>query len=123
MTAFPSYVLTSEGASAARGIPSTTQTGATYTFALTDKATRVRGNRATSQIFTVPPHSSVAFTAGDWLEIEQKGAGQITIAEGAGVTIRKPATLSLALAEQWATAFLYYAGSDEWVLSGYLAAP
>jgi len=63
------------------------QTGASYTFVLADAGTEVDGNRATAQTFTVPPNSSVAFPLGTVISVRQLGAGQITIAAGAGVTL------------------------------------
>jgi hypothetical protein len=63
------------------------QAGA-YTFVLADQSTVVEGSSATAQTFTVPPNSSVAFPVGAEIEVVQMGAGQITLAPGAGVTLR-----------------------------------
>jgi hypothetical protein len=48
------------------------------------------------------------------------GAGQITVAAGAGVTIRSEGT-KLKLKGQYATATLVKIASDEWVLLGNIA--
>ena len=96
------------------------QTGATYTFILTDAGKYVRGNRGTAQTFTVPPNSSVAYATGSKLHVRQAGAGQITLAEGSGVTINTPETLLIA--KQHGTVTLVKVGTDEWDLMGNLEA-
>lgn len=100
--------------------PINTQTGTTYTLALTDAGKRVEGNNASAITFTIPPNSSVAFPIGTWLEIEQYGAGQITVAAGSGVTIRSRGGL-LHTNGQYSVIKAYKRATDEWVLSGDLA--
>jgi hypothetical protein len=51
----------------------------------------------------------------------QLGAGQVTVAAGAGVTIRSEAS-KLKLKAQYATATLVKIASDEWVLLGNISA-
>lgn len=93
------------------------QTGATYTFVLADYQNYVvRGNSGSAQTFTVPPNASVAFPTGCVIPLYQAGAGQITVAQGAGVTIRTPETLLLR--KQYASAALRKIGTDEWILTG-----
>jgi hypothetical protein len=60
------------------------QTGTTYTLAATDKDGVVTANNAGA--ITVTIDASV-FAAGDRITVIQKGAGQVTFAAGAGVTI------------------------------------
>lgn len=97
------------------------QTGATYTFVLSDATnTIVQGNRATAQTFTVPPNSSVAYPVGSVIPVYQDGAGQVTIAQGSGVTIRTAETLKIR--GQYSSAALLKIATDEWLLIGDLEA-
>lgn len=96
------------------------QTGTTYTLVLADIYRRVEMNNASANTLTVPPNSSVAFAIGAEIEVVQMGAGQTTIAAGAGVTIRS-ASGNLKITGQYAGAVLSKRATDEWVLIGSLA--
>jgi hypothetical protein len=96
------------------------QTGTSYTLVLTDAGKDIKHTNAAATIITVPPAASVAFPVGTKINIFQMGAGQITFAEGAAVTINFPASLSLAIKEQYGVATLTNFGSDVWVLTGLL---
>lgn len=98
-----------------------TDTTTARTLALTDLGKAVEMDNASANTLTVPPNSSVAFAVGTYIPIIQKGAGQTTIAAGAGVTIRSRGT-RLKLAGQYAQAGLLKRGTDEWVLAGDLVA-
>lgn len=63
------------------------QTGTTYTFVLTDHGGLVTASNASSSTYTVPPNASVAFAIGDRIGILNIGAGTVTLAPGAGVTV------------------------------------
>lgn len=63
------------------------QTGTTYTFVLADVGKLVTGSNGSAITMTVPPNASVAYPAGARIRVKQKGAGQITIAPGAAVTL------------------------------------
>jgi hypothetical protein len=60
------------------------QTGTSYTLAATDKDGVVTAANASA--ITVTINASV-FAAGDRITVVQKGAGQVTFAQGSGVTI------------------------------------
>ncbi len=60
------------------------QTGTTYTLALADADNVVTANNAGAITITIPPS---VFAAGDRITVIQKGAGQVTFAQGSGVTI------------------------------------
>jgi hypothetical protein len=60
------------------------QTGTSYTLAATDKDGVVTASNASA--ITVTINASV-FAAGDRITVVQKGAGQVTFAQGSGVTI------------------------------------
>lgn len=98
-----------------------TQTGTTYTLALADAGKVVEANNASAVTFTVPPNSSVAFPIGTRIDLTQYGAGQLSVAAGAGVTIRS-ASSNLKLSSQYSGASLYKRAPDEWMLVGDLTA-
>jgi hypothetical protein len=91
----------------------------TYTFALIDDASYLRFSNASPVTATVPPHSSVAFGVGATITVEQSGAGLLTIAAGAGVTVNTQTTLKMA--GQYAVASLICVATDVWTLAGNLA--
>lgn len=97
-------------------VAATTQAGAAYTLALTDAGSVVETTSASAVTVTVPPNSSVAFPVGTVIELAQYGAGQITVAPGAGVTLRTAA--SLTSRTQYSTIGLRKRATDEWVVSG-----
>lgn len=96
------------------------QTGATYTLVLTDACKHLDLENAAATTVTVPPNASVAFDVGTRISLAQMGAGQVTIAQGAGVTIRTPETLKLR--SQYSAAVLTKLATDEWLLTGDLEA-
>ena len=63
------------------------QTGTTYTLVLADQGKLVTAANASAITITVPPNSSVAFPVGTQIGVMQTGAGQVTLAAGAGVTL------------------------------------
>jgi len=99
------------------------QTGTTYTFVLTDDCKLVTASNASAQTYTIPPVSSVAYNTGSQLNIVQKGAGQVTFAAGAGVTIRSTGGTPAApkLRAQYSSATAIYEGSDVWYVIGDIA--
>ena len=96
---------------------------ADFTFDLTQGGSRfVSANHATVSITaTVPPNSTTAFPVGHVIIIEQRGAAAVTLAVGSGVTINKPSSKTLVLAEQHAQAMLRKTATDTWVVGGELA--
>ena len=96
------------------------QTGTTYTLVLTDSAKFVTLSNASAITATVPPNSSVAFPTGTQVNLMQLGAGQVTVAAGAGVTLRSAGTL-VKTSAQYAVATLLKIDTDTWVLVGNLA--
>lgn len=92
------------------------QTGTTYTFVLADKHRLVTVSNAGAITVTIPPNSSVAFPLGTMLQVYQKGAGQITIAAGAGVTIRTPHGAKTSV--QYALVTLVQVVADTWAVTG-----
>jgi hypothetical protein len=60
------------------------QTGTTYTLVAADSGKLVTLDNASAITLTIPPS---VFAAGEQINIAQIGAGQVTFAQGAGVTI------------------------------------
>jgi hypothetical protein len=96
------------------------QAGTTYTLALTDLGKLVELNNAASITLTIPTNASVSFAVGDRIDLLQTGAGQVTIAGAAGVTVNSESS-KLKLAGQWAAATLIKRAADTWVAVGNLA--
>ena len=70
------------------------QTGTTYTLVAADASYKlVTCSNAAAITVTVPPS---VFTAGDVINLQQTGAGQVTFAQGAGVTITSTGATSSA---------------------------
>jgi hypothetical protein len=97
------------------------QTGTTYTLVLADAGKFVTQSNASGITTTIPPDSSVAFPIGTQVNLLQLGAGQVTVAAGAGVTVRSQGS-KLKLNGQYATATCVKIATDEWVLLGNTAA-
>lgn len=94
---------------------------ASYTLVLADAGKAVEMNVAGANNLTVPDNATVAFPIGTIIEGVQYGAGQTTIVAAGGVTIRQREA-KLKSAGQWAVWALEKIGTDEWLLSGDLAA-
>lgn len=93
---------------------------ASYTLALTDSTNMVTVNSGSGTTITVPPNASVAFPIGTYIDIFQLGAGQVTIAEGSGVTIY--ATPGKKLRTQYSGASLVKRDTNTWYLTGDIVA-
>ena len=70
-----------------------TQTGTTYTLVAGDLNDLVTLSNAGAITLTVPPS---VFSANDSINVAQFGAGQVTFAQGAGVTINSTGATSTA---------------------------
>ena len=92
------------------------QTGTTYTLQLTDVASYVRLSNAAAITLTVPPNSSVAFPTGTQISLRQVNTGQVTVAQGSGVTVNTAETLKLRT--QHSTATLIKVAENTWDLTG-----
>jgi hypothetical protein len=89
--------------------------GTTYTLALTDINGLVASESASPTVFIVPKHASVALPARIPIQIEQRGAGALSIAPEDGAVTINGATLLLP--GQWATAMLVQTATlDVWDL-------
>lgn len=93
------------------------QVGTTYTFALGDLGQNVTMTNAAAITATIPPNSSVAYPVGAFLYWTQGGAGAITIAAGAGVTITKRASFSYTTSETLAGGYAYQISTNNWIVT------
>lgn len=96
------------------------QTGTTYTLAGNDLNQLVTCNNASSITVTVPPS---VFTAGDQIHVQQIGVGQVTFAQGAGVTITSTGATASApkLRARYSAATVICTASNTFTIIGDLA--
>ena len=94
------------------------QTGTTYTLVLADNGKLVTLDNASAITVTVPTNASVAFPTGSIVNLQQIGAGQVTVAGDTGVTVNGAGTK---LRTQWCAASLVKTAINTWTLIGDLA--
>ena len=94
---------------------------ASYTAVLTDDGKLITMSVATSNNFTVPPNSSVAFGIGTQLNIAQLSTGATTIVAGSGVTLNSDGA-KLKLNAQYAVATCVKTDTNTWFVVGNLKA-
>lgn len=90
-----------------------------YQLAANDAGGIVEIDAPGANALTVPNNNTLPFPISTRIQITQAGAGTTTLTAAGGVTIRNRS--GLALAGQWAVAYLYKRGVDEWVASGDLS--
>lgn len=91
------------------------QTGTTYTLVLGDKNKLVTLSNASSITVTIPTNATAAFATGSQVNIQQIGAGQVTVAGDGGVTLNGTGTK---LRTQWSAATLIKTATDTWTMVG-----
>lgn len=101
-------------AAAISAISSNSQAGTTYTTVLGDAGQVVEAAAAGASTFTIPPNSSVAYPVGSVINFYAAGLGGLTIAAGAGVTIRNNTTALT----QYQEVSVRKRATDEWVRIG-----
>lgn len=102
-------------------LPINAQTSTAYTLVLTDgQAKLVTLTNGAAITLTVPANASVAFPIGTYISLLQGGAGQVTVAAAAGVTLN--GTPGLKLRAQWSMGTLIKTDTNTWVLVGDTAA-
>jgi hypothetical protein len=101
------------------------QTGTTYTFVLSDASKFVTCSNASAIAVSIPTNASVAFPIGTIINVQQIGAGQVTIAAltpgtttvtSAGTTAASPKTRV-----QYSAATCIKTGTDTWTVVGDIA--
>ncbi len=83
-----------------------------------DGSAKIQFNSAGAQTYTVEKNSTGACNlgTGSFVDLQQIGAGQLTVVAASGVTIRSAAGLKIRA--QYASAKLVCDGADTWTLSG-----
>jgi hypothetical protein len=96
------------------------ETGTTYTLVAGNLNQLVTLNNASPITLTVPPS---VFSAGDVINIAQIGAGQVTLAQGAGVTITSTGATASApkLRAQYSAASIICTASNTFLVVGDIA--
>jgi hypothetical protein len=96
------------------------QTGTTYTLVAADLGKIVTLSNAGAITLTVPPS---VFATGNIINIQQIGAGQVTLSQGAGVTITSTGATASApkLRAQYSAASIVCTGSNTFTVVGDLA--
>lgn len=96
------------------------QTGTTYTLVAGDSGKLVTLANASAITLTVPPS---VFAVGEQINIAQTGAGQVTFAQGAGVTIVSTGATASApkISKQYAAATVICTASNTFLIVGALA--
>ena len=97
-----------------------TQTGTTYTLVVGDLNQLVTLNNASAITVTVPPS---VFSAGDQIHCQQIGAGQVSFAQGSGVTITSTGATSTApkLRARYSAATIICTASNTFTILGDIA--
>jgi hypothetical protein len=93
---------------------------ASYTLVRSDKNKLIEVDNASATTITIPADDSVAYPVGTEVRVLQTGAGQVTIAGAAGVTVN--ATPGLNLRAQWSSANMIKRAANTWVALGDLSA-
>lgn len=101
-------------------IAPSTQSGTSYTAVLGDAGAYIQFTNVAAVAFTIPPNSSVAFTVGTVITVEQNGAGTVTLTPGSGVTLNSRGAL-LGTAGQYAVAQVKKVATDVWTVIGDVA--
>ena len=96
------------------------QTGTTYTLVVGDLNKLVTASNASAITLTVPPS---VFSANDVINIQQIGAGQVTFAQGSGVTITSTGATATApkIRAQYSSASVICTASNTFTIVGDLA--
>jgi hypothetical protein len=96
------------------------QTGTTYTLVIADLGKLVTLSNAGAITLTIPPS---VFAAGNQIHIQQIAAGQVTLAQGAGVTITSTGATASApkLRAQYSAATIICTASNAFTVLGDIA--
>ena len=96
------------------------QTGTTYTTVAADSGKLVTLSNASAITLTLPP---TTYNIGEQINIVQLGAGQVTFAQGSGVTIRSTGATSTApkISKQYGAATVIVIGVSEYLVVGALS--
>jgi hypothetical protein len=96
------------------------QVGTTYTLVAADGGALVTLSNAGAITLTVPQDSAATIAVGTYVDLMQLGAGQVTVAAGAGATLRNPGTL-VKTRVQYSRVGVQKISANTWSLYGDLA--
>lgn len=97
------------------------QTGTTYTLVAGDVAKLVTLSNGSAITLTVPQDSDATIAVGEYVDLYQLGAGQVTVAAGTGATLRTSGLTAKARA-QYSRLAVQKVSANTWSLMGDLAA-
>jgi hypothetical protein len=120
----PTGATGASGATGAGGVEAVNaQVGTTYTFVLTDRDDLVTASNSSSQTYTIPLNSSVAFPTGSLVNLIQIGTGQVTVVGAGGVTLNSTGATSAQpkTRARYSVMTLIKAGTDTWYATGDVA--
>lgn len=124
VTVAASGIAFTDGTQTKEGVPSRTTIipkTANYTLSsLGERDCLIEMGSGSALTLTIPTNATVAWPIGTSIDVLQTGAGQVTIAGAAGVTVN--ATPGLKLRTQWSSATLMKRATDAWVVVGDLTA-
>ena len=89
----------------------------TYTFELGDSGKGISHTNPATHTWTIPPNSAVPFPIHTAIVLDNSGSGAVTVARGAGVTLRSngSGTSGDKTLNQYFVHTLYKVGTDTWV--------
>ena len=90
----------------------------TRSLLLTDAGKFLLCTSGSSTTVTIPTSASVAFPTETEIDLLQKGAGELTIAGGTGVTLNGVSAGSTTITAQWGGATIKKIATDEWIIVG-----
>jgi hypothetical protein len=91
------------------------QTGTTYTPVIGDATKLITLSNASAITFTIPTNAAVSYPTGSQINIQQIGAGQVTVVGDTGVTLNGTGTK---LRSQWSAATLVKTDTNVWTIVG-----
>jgi hypothetical protein len=90
---------------------------ANYTLAATDSGKGIGMNVASANTVTLPSNATAAVPLGAVIPLFQYGAGQTTIVQGSGATVRAPGG-KLKFSGQYSQAVAWKVNTNEWLVTG-----
>lgn len=105
------------GTSTASFAPVIPEATTSRTLDLADAGAYIRFTHASPSTVTVPPQSSVAWTADTEIHIRRAGAGNMTLTPGAGVTLNAPSGGTLVMTNAMSVT-LKRVAADVWDVIG-----
>lgn len=99
------------------GVTIVTDASTSRTLTEADAGCKILFTNGSAVTVTVPPDAAARFRDGTVIVLQQSGAGQVTVAGGAGVTVNAEGGL-VASADQHAVMALTKDAANTWTLSG-----